>query len=724
MKKPSALVVFIVLLTLVAGCMTPPTSTSVPPTVAGTRVPPTASPVPPAATATSLPSASAAAPTATPATTGGAGDVLTFYSERDGNGEIYLMNADGTDQRRLTDNDADDFSPVWSPPAGGTQIAFTSDRDDANPHRCFPNCTYQIYLMNADGAEQGSGDQRRLTNLPNGVDHPAWSPDGTMISFDADPEGDGTWAIYVIDVQAALQGTADGAPRPLTDGQTNDRFADWSPDGTRIAFSSNRDGNFEIYVMDVDGAEPGSANQRRLTNSDLDDYFPAWSPDGKQIAFFSVKWPAQKQDICIMNADGTDVRKLTDTPYVVDEDPAWSPDGKQIAFQSDRDGNFEVYVMAVPDGTDADGTNPQRLTNTRAGDYWPAWKPAPAVAFEKSTQTFPPAPTYQIGLGDLDGDGDLDAVFANSRSNPCQVWLNDGTGQFVDTGQRLTLQGHGVSLGDLDGDGDLDALITCHENVRPSRVYLNDGHAVFQDSGQPFDDARLSGNGTNLADVDADGDLDAIIKYYEQGNLIYLNDGSAHFARSEHVFPAVSVWGDLDADGDVDVFFKEEGVGLKALLNDGTGAFSPNWTYTDTTITEFGDIALGDTDHDGDLDAIVPNGDYRATAYPTRVFLNDGTGRFVDSEQQLGAVRNANVGLGDLDDDGDVDLVLTDYQKPNQVWLNDGAGRYTDSGFRFGIGQFYRHVHLGDLDGDGDLDVFLATFGSGGPNEIWFNQRH
>jgi putative intracellular protease/amidase len=349
---------------------------------------------------------------------------------------------------------------------------------------------------------------------------------------------------------------------------------------------------------------------------------------------------------------------------------------------------------------------------------------APPVSFEQSRQSFASVPTFQIGLGDLDKDGDLDAVFANAGSNHSQVWLNDGSGYFVDSGQQLTQQGHGVSLGDLDSDGDLDLLMTCHQFSRPSRVYLNDGNAVFHDSGQDFGDARLSGNAANLADVDGDGDLDAIILYYEQGHRIYLNDGDGWFTPSEITFPDNSVWGDLDSDGDVDVFVKQDGAGYKTMLNDGSGVFFEAWAYEDTPAMSLGDVALVDVDNDGDLDAIATNGDYRSTGHPAQVFLNDGAGQFTDSGQRLSAVRNASVNLGDLNGDGYLDIVFTDFERPNQIWINDGSGQYNDSGFRFGHDQFYRHAHLGDLDQDGDLDIFVATFGiDRGPNEIWFNTR-
>ncbi|HSJ56771.1 MAG TPA: FG-GAP-like repeat-containing protein, partial [Anaerolineae bacterium] len=124
--------------------------------------------------------------------------------------------------------------------------------------------------------------------------------------------------------------------------------------------------------------------------------------------------------------------------------------------------------------------------------------PAPLLSFENSPQSFGRSETFQAGLGDLDGDGDLDAVFANMAANDSQVWLNDGLGTFHDSGQKLTQQGHGLGLGDLDGDGDLDILMTCAHfgrgggwSKRPSKVYLNDGQGVFHDSGQDLGDAEL-----------------------------------------------------------------------------------------------------------------------------------------------------------------------------------------------------------------------------------------
>jgi hypothetical protein len=346
----------------------------------------------------------------------------------------------------------------------------------------------------------------------------------------------------------------------------------------------------------------------------------------------------------------------------------------------------------------------------------PRWS-GTRLSFEQSGQVFPSVPTWRIGLADLDADGDLDAVFANGQDNASQVWLNDGSGFFTDTGQELGRYGHGIDVGDVDRDGDPDIVISTHRDSAVSRVYLNDGKAVFQQREAAFD-ANIGFN-VNLFDLDGDGDLDAVGEGASATN-VYLNDGTGAFDLSAVSLPLTTVWGDLDSDGDVDVLIKQDGVGYSVRLNGDD--FSQHWSQADTDAMLMGDMALADVDSDGDLDAIITNGHFQSSSHPALVFINDGTGQFTDSGQRLSAVRNSGVSLGDLDGDGDLDLVLTDHMEPCQIWLNDGNGQFSDSGVRFGNDLFYRHVHLGDLDGDGDSDIFLATFGiRDGPNEIWFN---
>jgi len=340
-------------------------------------------------------------------------------------------------------------------------------------------------------------------------------------------------------------------------------------------------------------------------------------------------------------------------------------------------------------------------------------------SFEQSSQMFASVPTWRIGLADLDADGDLDAVFANAQTAQSQVWLNDGHGFFTDTGQRLGNFRHGIDVGDVDGDGDPDVVISTHQANQTTRVFLNDGHAVYSELDGAF--AANIGFSVELLDLDGDGDLDAAGDGLS-ATRIYMNDGDGFFTRSVQTLPLAAVWGDLDADGDVDALVKQEGVGYSVHMNDGQGSFSQAWQLEDNTAMRVGDMTLGDVDADGDLDAIITNGHYQTTSYPVRVFTNDGTGQFTDSGQQLSAVMNAGLALADLDGDGDLDLVMANYMEPCQVWLNNGSGLFEDSGIRFGGDEMYRHVHPGDLDGDGDVDIFLATFGMDrGPNEIWFN---
>ena len=303
---------------------------------------------------------------------------IVFQSNRDGHihprlgwptHEIYVMEVDGNNQRRLTNHPNFDIGPSWSP--DGKRIAFMSDRDEhviENAPGGLPN--YEIYVMDADG-----GNQRNLTNNPNNDSSPSWSPDGKRIVFASDRDGNrdgnrGNYEIYVMDADGNNQ-------QRLTDNDFYDGGPSWSPDGKRIAFSSRRDGHFigeggvtyEIYVMDADGG-----NEQRLTNNRKSDWSPSWSPDGKQIAFTSDrKGDDVNFEIYVMDADGENTRRLTNN-RVYDTSPSWSPDGEQIVFVSNPDGkheNYEIYVM------DNDGGNQQKLTNNPHRDSAPKWLNSP-----------------------------------------------------------------------------------------------------------------------------------------------------------------------------------------------------------------------------------------------------------------------------------------------------------------------------------------------------------
>jgi len=303
------------------------------------------------------------------------GRTIVFVSWRDGNGEVYVMDADSSGPRNLTQHPAKDVRPAWSP--DGRTIAFASQRDGNS----------EVYVMNADGSGKRNVTQDRASD-----DYPTWSPDGRRIAFlrGVQPDHNTLYVVnadgsglrrlplnpvgsnrYLYPLQYPLVWSPDGrtihSGRYLvsTDGSGSRWLpfiplrAVWSPDGRRIAFASRPDrcltgpppcypSQSDIYVMNADGS-----GKRKLTHNRRINAEPAWSPDGRKIAFGSTR--DGNRDIYVMNADGSGRRNLTRNA-AWDSRPSWSPDGRKIAFVSNRDGRLEAHVM------NADGSGQRRLS--------------------------------------------------------------------------------------------------------------------------------------------------------------------------------------------------------------------------------------------------------------------------------------------------------------------------------------------------------------------------
>jgi TolB protein len=227
------------------------------------------------------------------------GTKIAFMNNYDGDFEICVMNADGTGVKQLTKNSAVDAYPSWSP--DGAKIAFTSSRDG----------DFDVYVMNANGS-----DQTNITSEDRGNDDfPRWSPDGRFIAIETDGYGgvipelitpDGTFQANVGSVAYATF------------------FDSWSPDGRSFLVDSNSGGDFDIYRYDLYGGGPlqGNLMQRKVVSDDS-------ASEGSAI---------------------------------------WSPDGKQIAFSSNRDGDFEIYVM------DAAGGPQRQITHNNVDDIVEDWQ--------------------------------------------------------------------------------------------------------------------------------------------------------------------------------------------------------------------------------------------------------------------------------------------------------------------------------------------------------------
>jgi Tol biopolymer transport system component len=353
-----------------------PSDTPAPPTVSPTASPsPTATAADPdqgtSATATGAPSTLTASPTPSPseppstdtplpptATPTPRPQWLAFESKRGefGDYEIMVMKPDGSRVTNLTQNWADDVAPVWSP--DGRHIAFVSLRDTAAGKWGLGDGS--IYVIEFDPETGTGGRVWRVTGKGSSEGWPTWSPDGQRIAFQSNRSGN--WDIWIAN--------ADGSGLvQLTHHAADDRYAAWSPDGTQMAFTSNRNGNEEVWVLPIEealaqGDDSGAVN---LSNSPQRDRYPMWSPNGKRLTFNTNR--DGDYEVYIMNADGSQPRNISQSPDSTEGLADWSPDGRRLVLYSTLSGNKEIYVLDLASGR---WTN---VSNDKASDEFCTWSP-------------------------------------------------------------------------------------------------------------------------------------------------------------------------------------------------------------------------------------------------------------------------------------------------------------------------------------------------------------
>ena len=256
-----------------------------------------------------------------------------------------------------------------------------------------------VFLIRPDG----SGEYNLTEPLPNTfAEAPVWAPDGQSIAFDGVPNSDELREIYLVTV----------SDRPEQFRITNlpgfDCYPSFSPDGKQIVYMSERDGNRDLYIMDLEGKDV-----TRLTEEPQHDYEPAWSPDGSQIVFTSRR--TGNSELFLMDVDGSNVIQLTEDPGL-DWRPAWSPDGEWIAWEAWRSRNADIYIMRK------DGSDMQQLTTSPSEDGHPHFSPDGRYLVFHSQRTG----NYQLFILDLENPEEQWHLPTESTRALLPVWSPPG----------------------------------------------------------------------------------------------------------------------------------------------------------------------------------------------------------------------------------------------------------------------------------------------------------
>lgn len=335
------------------------------------------------------------------------------------------------------------------------------------------------------------------------------------------------------------------------------------------------------------------------------------------------------------------------------------------------------------------------------------------LAFTIASASLGSGNAARLSVADLNGDGKPDIIVGNGEEirESSEIYFNDASGGFYNSGQHFEPYAlRDMALGDIDGDGDLDWVVATQGDG--CKIYRNDGRGVFtlwQSIGVANDTVRS----VDLGDLNGDGSLDLV--YGSTGNHIFFNDGKGIFYESgqklndQYITQALKC-GDLDSDGDLDYIQGNRILGNldpadRAFVNSGSGFFSDSGQRLDRWSTI--DVDLGDVDNDGDMDMVTAS----SVNGSNRLLLNDGKGVFTDANISLAtnpvSDESKAVKFADIDDDGDLDIIFNDWNAGIVIFLNDGAANFVRSPLVFKPGNA-SDIAVADIDGDGDLDIVEA----------------
>jgi dipeptidyl aminopeptidase/acylaminoacyl peptidase/photosystem II stability/assembly factor-like uncharacterized protein len=435
----------------------------------------------------------------------------------------------------------------------------------------------------------------------------------------------------------------------LSNNPAEDVSAVWSPTGKKIAFASNRDGRWEIYVMNADGS-----GQTRLTNNGANNTEPSWSPDGSRLTFVKTPFGTSSAEIFAMNADGSGQINLTNNSWF-EYSPAWSPDGNEIAFVSEQDGNAEIYSMR------ADGSGQRRLTNNSGPDKNPAWFPSgDKIAFDRGEGL-----SREIYVMQRNGSSQT-AITQNGLEDKMPSLSPDGT-KLIYSATDPSCNNFNIKMANIDGS----------QGAFVSGCDTSDSNWQAQPkSNVPFD-------------FDGDGKADVSIFRPSSGIWWYVRsiDGADRLYQfgqgTDMLTPA-----DYTGDGKADIAFFRPSTGEWFVQRSEDAQF-----YSFTFGTN-GDIpAPGDYDGDGKADFAV----FRPSI--STWFISKSSGGI--SIQQFGS--NGDVPtVADYDGDGKADIAI---YRPSlgQWWVQQSTAGLL--AFQFGTST--DKPVQGDYTGDGKTDIAI-----------------